>query len=556
MGSTFPGVAVVVFGGALVAAAVGLAALRRRSDPMARALTVLMFAVVAWAVPHGISLTVAEESAVVLWQRLRYPGTVVAPVAYLVVALRYAGYERWLSRRTYALLAVVPALTVVAVWTNPFHGLFWRSVSVATVGGASVLAPAFGPWYWVNLGYLYLVTLAGLAVLGAVVIRSGPVYRTQAVLMLAGGLVPLATNVAINFVAPDPTIDLTTTALSVTGVTFALALFHLDLLNIRPVARDRVLEELDDGVVVVGPDERIRDFNPTAAAVLDDLRVNQPAGTVLPSSVAPDGGELVVETDAGERVFRTRSTPLVDARGEQAGRIVYLNDVTEIVEREQRLSVLNRILRHNLRNELNVASSHLTFLRDRGSVPAEDREHVAEARQSIQRVVEFAEKARDVERTLRTSDAAVVVAVPAIVERVVTDAREQFPDAEIERGTLPGGENAARARVVDEELFERALAELVENAVVHHDREHPSVTVETETTDDRVRVRVVDDGPGIPDYETEALLARTETSLDHGSGLGLWLTRWIVSRSSGELSFEANDPRGSVVTVSLPAADR
>jgi hypothetical protein len=309
MFGTVSPVTVVTLTGALVAVVVGVGTLRERPDPMARPLALLMFAVAAWAVPQAISFECTTLGCVAFWQRVRYPGTVAAPVLYLLVSLRYAGHEEWLSRRTFALLGVVPTITVVAVWTNPSHGLFWESLSVASVAGASVLHADFGPWYWMHLGYLYPVTVVGLLVLAAVTIRSGPIYRKQTLLILVGGFVPLVTNGVLNFASgPGPAIDFTTTAMVVSGVTFALALFHFDLLDVRPVARDRLVEALDDGMVVVGPNGRIRDFNPTARRVIDGIEIDRPAGEVLPSSVVP-GSKTVSSPPSIARRTNTLSTP-------------------------------------------------------------------------------------------------------------------------------------------------------------------------------------------------------------------------------------------------------
>jgi signal transduction histidine kinase len=543
-------VALVVFGSGVIAVAVGGFALRERPDPMASPVAVLMIGVVTWSIPHAIALGFTDLEAVVFWSRIQYPGTAVAPVAYLVVALRYAGYEAWLSRRTYAALGVIPAITTIVAWTNPAHGLFWASVAVTRIGDVSVLDPVYGPWYWVSLAYLYLVTAAGILVFAKVIVESGRLYRKQAGLMLVGALVPLATNAAetVGFL-PDSVVDLTTIALTVTGVTFALALFRFDLTNVRPVARDHLLEELDDGVVVVGPDGRIRDFNPTAERVLGDIAVDQDADEVLPSAVAPDGDELVVETNGEKRRFRTRSTTFEDESGREAGRIVYLNDITEIAVREQRISVLNRILRHNLRNELNVATGHLELAEAEASEPA--TEHVERAMESTERVIEFAEKARQVQRALTESDREVAVDLAALLERVAERTREQFPEADI--AVEDPNDGLLEATVINEDLFERALAELVENAVVHSDHDAPSVVVSARAASDGVAVSVADDGPGIPESETAVLTAGRETQLEHASGLGLWLVRWTASLSAGKLSFEENEPRGSVVTLRLPA---
>lgn len=544
--------ALVILGSAVLAVCVGVAALGRRPDPLAWPLALAMFAVAAWATPHAVSLGFSTVDRVAFWHQLRYPGTVVAPVAYLILTLRYAGYDRLDTRGTYAALSVVPLVTVVAVWTNPLHELFWRSLSVVTAAGATVLVPEFGPLYWLNLGYLYSVTVVSLLVLGAVVLWSGAVYRKQALLMFVGGVVPLATNGVINaHLLPGPTVDLTTTALTVSGVTFALALFYTDLLAVRPVARDQLVEELDDGVVVVGPDGRIRDFNATAASILDGLEHDCPAIEVMPADVSADGGELVVEVAGEQRSFRTRSTTLSNPRGREVGRIIHLDDITDLVEREQRISVLNRVLRHNIRNELNVAQGHLELLDD--SVDADVGTHVDAALESTTRVFEFAQKARHIEESLRRRETTMVVDAAPAVERVVRDAASR-DDAVIEFESAESPDDGVPVRVLDDRFFELAVSELVDNAIVHTDRSPAHVDVRLEADDELVRVVVADDGPGIPEAEIDALYARAESQLQHGSGLGLWLVRWLVSTDAGQISFEENDPRGTVVTLSLPAA--
>jgi K+-sensing histidine kinase KdpD len=107
---------------------------------------------------------------------------------------------------------------------------------------------------------------------------------------------------------------------------------------------------------------------------------------------------------------------------------------------------------------------------------------------------------------------------------------------------------------VDEALFEMAIIELIDNAVTHSDSE-PAVAVDVEAAEEAVHVHVADNCPLIPAEEKEILASRLETDLQHGRGLGLWLVKWTVSLSSGDLTFAEREPRGNIVTLSLPTAD-
>lgn len=102
------------------------------------------------------------------------------------------------------------------------------------------------------------------------------------------------------------------------------------------------------------------------------------------------------------------------------------------------------------------------------------------------------------------------------------------------------------------------LRELAENAVKHNDDENPSVTIEARYEPDElypIQLSVIDNGPGIPELERKVIESGDETSLDHASGVGLWIIRWISTSAGGKLSITDREPHGSIVSLSLPSAD-
>jgi signal transduction histidine kinase len=131
---------------------------------------------------------------------------------------------------------------------------------------------------------------------------------------------------------------------------------------------------------------------------------------------------------------------------------------------------------------------------------------------------------------------------------VVAGATTEFPEATV---SLSGPESLY-VRAVPE--IRVAVRNLVENACIHNDGT-PSVEVRIESDADEALLSVVDDGPGIPDGEISVLESGEETTLEHGSGLGLWVTKWLVDRSDGSIEFQTDDPRGTVVSLRLPLSD-
>ncbi|UIP00572.1 GAF domain-containing sensor histidine kinase [Halobaculum sp. CBA1158] len=215
------------------------------------------------------------------------------------------------------------------------------------------------------------------------------------------------------------------------------------------------------------------------------------------------------------------------------------------LERQTALAtVLNRVLRHNLRNDMGV-------IRGRTRLMAEELEDDSAGEVVLDHVdglLELSEKARELDRVVSAEFEYESVDVPTLVEGVAESVAEDYPAASVSVD--------ADGRATTDLLpsFERAVEELVENAV-KHGGEEPTVAITAETVPNAVEIRIADDGPGLPDQEVEVLNAGTESPLLHGSGLGLWLVRWIASGHGG--SVEATDTDdGTMMRVSVPRTPR
>ncbi len=553
MAWTVSGLSVVVFTGAVLCTSIGIVALQKRPDPMAWPLAVLMFAGTLWAIPHALSFGFTDVDQVVFLNRLVYPSASLVPVAYLVLALTYAGYERWLSWRVYAGLCLLPAVTVVAVWTNPAHGLFWESVAVEQVSGASTLEVVRGPLLWVNLLYSYLLVAVAWGVFANVVLNAGPIYRNQALLMLFGGIIPTALNVMFNFgIGLFPAVDLTSSALAVSGAAFALALFRYDLLGLTPAAYRSVPDLFEDGVLVFDEQQRLVETNDHAEEILGTtLEIGMVTADVFDEPLETLDGTVLTAGETNTRMYTVRCAPLHDQRQDAVGHAVVMREVTELKEHQQRLSVTNRVLRHNLRNELNIILGVAEQI-DATATSEQTQEAFERLRAAATRLDDVGEKARHIQSSLSIDEESLLVvdAIPT-VENVIEQYQREYPDAEI---TVEKPERTPVLAAGTGSL-ETVVRNLVENALEHNDSDQPTVEMTVSTHDDTVVLQVADNGPGIPPEEYEVLGEPTETQLQHGSSLGLWLTYWLVTAMDGDIEFETNEPRGAVVTLRLQAPE-
>ena len=212
-----------------------------------------------------------------------------------------------------------------------------------------------------------------------------------------------------------------------------------------------------------------------------------------------------------------------------------VDDITERKHREQRLEVFNRILRHNLRNQLDVIRSHAEVLAERGS-----DDHAERIIDSVDELAEVGAEARETDRIMskdiQTADVSLSETVNETIQTTVHDA-DITVTTDLSDPTIRTHEVAVQIAV------ESAL----ENALEHADS-YISVTLEHEAN--RAIVTIEDDGPGIPDEQLTPIEAGTETNLRHARGLGLWLLRWSVDTFNGHLSFETTD--GTTVEIVIP----
>lgn len=268
------------------------------------------------------------------------------------------------------------------------------------------------------------------------------------------------------------------------------------------------------------------------------LAGDEQEGTVATTVTLPDGSR---------RIFQTRIA-VVPFEGAFRGYACVSRDVTDLREHQRRLSVLDRVLRHNLRNTMNVVLGHADTLTDAPDPGI--RETAAAIVEAGEELLSLGEAARRFQDTIDPHvDTTVETDLGQHVRHVVEEQRLDHPGATF----LTDLSGTVRARTP--EALDLALSEVIENAVVHCDHDDPQVEVSVETEDGSAVVRVADNGPGVERLTRLALDRGSESPLEHASGLGLWLVRWTVAASDGSLDISERVPRGTVVELRFPLAE-
>ena len=338
----------------LYLAATGLSALaaffafRIRRAPGGWLLFLLLVATAGWSLADAFDYSAVTLPAHLAAARFAYVGA-LAPVLFLLFALRYSGRVRGPIRWRSMGLFVVPVLGIVAVFTNSYHHLVWPGFTVVA-GQPNIVIYQHGPAFWaVTLYSLALAMVATLLLLDTAVKARG-IYRTQGMVVFIAAAVPWLGGVVYS-VTPqwsaglDPALTF-----SITGALLVWAISHLKLLDLVLVPREVIFERMADGLIVLDASARILEINPAAVRLLDLAEAPAP-GTPATEVFAdwPQSGR-----DAVTAVYRERASTLTSPAGTllriersllegagdaQARDLFVVRDITGEAEAERALQV-------------------------------------------------------------------------------------------------------------------------------------------------------------------------------------------------------------------------
>jgi len=314
----------------------------------------------------------------------------------------------------------------------------------------------------------------------------------------------------------------------------------------RSVGRQTAFTSSDTAIIVVNNDHNISDLNPAACDLFSVSAGDCIGGSVesvLPESVTQEEirqpESTTFEISNSDTVVEAVTTKATDDSGQSIGETIVLTDITAERRRQQRIQVLNRVLRHNLRNDLNAVKGYVGVMADDET---DTRRFQAKIESILDDLVSIGNKAQNTEEVLKADP---ITNEPTLVSAMVADAVESvkstYPSTTI-NVTVP----ETPAVRISPNVLQSVIEEILENAARHVDDVTITITYDT----DLRTLTIVDDGSGIPDHEITVLEDAQETDLKHGSGLGLWLIKWGTETFGGSVNFDTDD--GTEVWIEFP----
>ncbi|MFC7043480.1 histidine kinase N-terminal 7TM domain-containing protein [Halonotius sp. GCM10025705] len=521
-----------------------------RDEDGATLFMTMIGAIALWAFSYGVALLVFDPALRVLFEIPIWLGTCFTSLLFLAFALEYTGRKDVVRSTPMAGLVALTLGFVGLIATNPRHQLVWSNYRIDPTFGAATVAYTNEAWLFLILLTLMIFTAGAVLVLLETFVSYGPLYRSQT-LALALSPLPVIPGILLWIfdAGPVPHLNLAPLLFPAHLGLDMYAFFRRNMFELTPAARrtgdQTAIDDLGIGIIIVDDDRRIINANEAATEIVDTAKPaflgNSLDDIALDIDLDSDD-QRIRHGDTRRRDYAVTVSPIEDSADSTVGHTITLQDITLERQREQRLAVLNRILRHNLRNDLNVASGYLEVVAE--GVDDEGYVDMLEtAKRNTDDVLELGEKARMVERTLEpdelgTESIPVATFVDHVAEPLVDDhgghVDTEIPDA--------------LAIETNRQLLESVLDNLIENGLEHGGG---NVTVGATTTGSTVRIKVSDSGDGIPEHELGVIEEGTETDLEHGSGIGLWLVEWGTTALGGRVSYETG-AAGTTATVELP----
>lgn len=553
-----------------------------RLKSIGKYLAVLLGATALWGISYGIQLWQTDLKSVFLCIKIVYLGIILIPPFWVLFILKFLQKDEVIRPRLVTLLFVIPVFTLFSVWTSEWHELHYSGLTFFKNESLAMVKFRGGPGYMVFISYFYVSLAFGLFALLKKRSDGQFYFIRQRQLIIVAALMPALANVLYLLgIRPAEGIDLTPLAFIFTTIIIAVALMKYQLADILPVARERIIEALQEGVLVLDPKGRIVDFNPEMGKI-----INAEATEVLGANICKffpildrpldeqEEIELVIPVNGLDRAFAITISDLTTRKGVTRCKILLFRDVTErkhveqsLIDAKEQAEEAARIkaqflstMSHEIRTPMNaiLGFTHLLLQND----PRPDQlEYLNIQKFSAENLTVLINDILDFTK---------IEAGKIQLEETCFDLRQLLQN--LYSSLKPNADN----RDIDLQLnvpaqgippilgdtvrISQVLTNLIGNAIKFTEQGSVAVTAEVaEQTDTYTTIdfKVSDTGIGIPAdkinliFESFNQASSDTTRRFGGTGLGLTITKRLLNLMDSDIYVASEPGRGSAFSFTL-----
>ncbi|MHB8806266.1 MAG: histidine kinase N-terminal 7TM domain-containing diguanylate cyclase [Anaerolineaceae bacterium] len=317
---------------------------RKNAGLMATFLSLSMAATTIYAFGYTMELASNTLSQILFWVKIEHLGIEFIAPTWVLFTLFMTGRQKMLTPGKILSFFIIPLGMVFSVLTNRYH----LNPQLTANAPFPTLFYTRGQLAWIGIGYIGFCLVFSLILFTMMFLQAAPAFRKQAMIFALGSLFPLlgmtitATNSSLY------NLDLAPLSMSISGIFFIIGFRHLQILDIVPLARDVIFEGMGDGLLVFDNEARLVDFNPQTKKVFPEigdvsvgLSVNKVFGNDSPlTKLIREGSKEVIKLQREKSTYRCSMLPLYNLQKKCVGKVVTMQDYTEVEELVKQLSNL------------------------------------------------------------------------------------------------------------------------------------------------------------------------------------------------------------------------
>ena len=537
----------------------------------------------------------------ILYTKIVYFGAAFLPVSLVILGRTYAQPDKPLTRKL-LLLFIIPAITLIMVWTNEFHHLFY--IAYGQMG--SYNTP--GIYFYVHAGYSYILLFATVILFSYFAVKNSGILSIQAVMIMVGSIIPFTINLLYTLNVSGFNAYSTPIAFTFTLLLYLLAMFRFNFLKVTPIALQTVMNRISDSFVVIDTDLNIIDYNKTFAdnfhkfsglrkggnfyrmiqeAELANTSFEQLRETILQAMEASTilVEDIEIDIDGSRQYFTVEYTPIIQ-RNRCIAVILLFKNITQhikdmqkiqdnqtiLLERE-RLASLGQLIggiAHNLKtpimsvaggiDQLNwLTQEYIESIGDAEVTGDDHREIAGEMQQWLTKMKTHMSYMSDIISTVKdqatkfnnpgqawfTLDEMLKRVKILMQHEIVKNKCRYVQDIKVDPTIRFNGDINSMVQILDN---------IIVNAIQAYGGKGGDIVLKVIREENSLLMTICDFGQGIDDKVKDRLFKEMVTTKGkHGTGLGLYMSySTIKGMFKGSMWFESNKDQGTKFYIQLP----
>lgn len=554
----------------------------RKSDEV-RYLIYLEFIVATWAITYSFEFAAPSLNTKIFWSQLSYLAVALLPVCYYLFATSFSNKKNFIPKKTVALLFIIPIVTIVLVFTNESHHLIWTSVALNSIN--NTLHYGYGVGFWIFYAYSETLLFLGLYNLVNSIFKFKANYKKQSGTLIIASLIPIVANIMyVTNINPYPGFNWTPVSFVLTGLIIVLGIFKFNMFNIVPLARTKLFDILNDGVIVTNTEGFIEDcnsvvytiFNWKNRSIIFDRfeevfksygKINEALSQNLTSI------QIEVKHSNNRNYYQIKISPIYNDK-KLSGHILLFHDITSIINTDEELKNTNKKLlfeiekrekliedldafahtvAHDLRNSLSSIFSASEIMEE--IIKVNDKNLLCELSNLINHSANKSIQITHELLLLATTDKTEVEIKPLHMANVFGEAKNQLADL-INNSKTEITEPAEWPQAVGyAPWIEEVWSNYLSNAIKYGGTPPKIEVGAEELSNGNIMFCIRDNGKGLTQDEQTKLFnnfVRLNPNKADGYGLGLSIVKKIIEKLNGSVGVESNE-NGSKFYFILPS---